>query len=114
MLTVNDHSFFLVPVSLSKLDTDFNIFSASGEQIGTTLTGIHQGLYSEDVRFDIQTQLESKADQLESHLKFEKQFGIQIENVSSLNLSAVAIMDIMEKQWSIPADITDEMIGSYL
>lgn len=112
MFRYENHTFFLVPTSLSKQDTEFNIFNDAGEMIGTTIQGIAHGRFSPDIKEKIEDYLIEESLKLEAQLKFQREFNIPIHESSQLELSPTQIMDIMDSKWSIPVDVIDGMLYS--
>ncbi|MFP3391786.1 hypothetical protein [Brevibacillus sp. SIMBA_040] len=111
-----DRNFFLEPTKLDKHDMNFEIYSQFGELIGTTIYGIQKDdlFSSEKEQDDFMNFLDIEAHKIEAGLKFAHEFGIPVEQANTLNLSSVKIIDIMGSKWSIPVEIMDEVLDTYL
>lgn len=114
MIRYQNQTFFLVPTALTKEDTEFNIFNASGEVIGTTVQGISKGSYSEEEKDKLENFLIDESLKLEAELKFQKEFNLSVSQSSMLDITADRILDIMYKKWSIPMEVMDDVLGTYL
>ena len=111
-----DNFFFLEPSKLDRYDMNFEIFSLTGELIGSTIYGIQKvdPFFPEKEQDDLMNFLDTEAHKIEAGLKFDYEFGIQVEQANTLNLSAVEIMDVMESKWSIDVEIMDSVLDTYV
>ncbi|MGG1663397.1 hypothetical protein [Brevibacillus sp. NRS-1366] len=58
--------------------------------------------------------LEIEAHKEEATMKFAYEFNLPVEQANQLELSAVEIMDIMNRKWSISIEIMDQVLDNYV
>ena len=102
MIVRNKMALFAVPKKFSHGDIEFNIYDIQGNLIGTNFKGIRRDLMlSEQERYELEEFIQYMTLELEVKMKFFKEYGVEISNWKSLNLSKEDILECMDIKWNI-------------
>ncbi len=111
LVAYKDMFFFLRPINFDRHDMEFGIYDLGGEYIGSTFYGIREGanpFVSEEEKEEFMEWVQDESHKIEAEFKFLVEFNHPVEAADDLNISQ--IINIMEKKWSIPAEVMDAIL----
>lgn len=115
MLKFNKQYYFVKPVDLTECDTEYEVYSAEGLFMGTTILGVNPIFFNDKAeRNAFEEFLLDETMGIQAQVKFLKEYRVPIEEVSSLNQSVEVICRTMDSQWGIPYSVMERYLAQYL